>query len=251
MIQELDLWILGALNQFATRSWTADHLIGLLVNADTFKALPFVAVLSAYWLVGPDRPADRRNILSTLIGAFLAMGISRVWQNLGPMRARPRSDSSIDFVLPHGADHDLLASWSSFPSDTAALSVALAAGVFLLNRRVGIAALIWALVVVCIPRIYFGLHFASDILGGATIGILSVWLVVRSRFADWILRGVNVVEARWPVLFYACFMVLAFQISTYFLDLRVTGSKLAHVVSYQMSEPSPKPPAEFKTGTLP
>jgi hypothetical protein len=52
------------------------------------------------------------------------------------------------------------------PSDTAALAFALAAVAWSSSRRLGAAAVAWAAVVTCLPRLYIGYHYLSDLLVG-------------------------------------------------------------------------------------
>ena len=65
---------------------------------------------------------------------------------------------------------------SSFPSGHAAFFFALAAGVFIYYRKWGILFYLFALAM-GISRVIAGIHWPSDILGGAVIGIVSAYLV--------------------------------------------------------------------------
>jgi len=71
---------------------------------------------------------------------------------------------------------------SSFPSGHAAWFFALATVIFFRNRKWGIWFFVLALVN-GIARIYVGVHWPFDILGGAAIGIAS------AIFIHWLLRG--------------------------------------------------------------
>ena len=84
---------------------------------------------------------------------------------------RPRPSETHDITLLTYLHED-----PSFPSETAAVAFAFAAAVWMGNRRAGIAvgclAFLW-----CFGRVYGGLHYPSDILAGALIGILTAFLV--------------------------------------------------------------------------
>lgn len=62
-------------------------------------------------------------------------------------------------------------SGSSFPSSHTSTSFASAIQFFGINRKAGIAALIFA-AVVAFTRLYLYVHFPTDILGGTILGIL-------------------------------------------------------------------------------
>ena len=64
----------------------------------------------------------------------------------------------------------------SFPSGHAAFFFALATGVFFHRKWWGVLFYIAALAI-SLSRVAAGLHWPSDVLAGAVIGILSAWLV--------------------------------------------------------------------------
>lgn len=226
MLTDFDAWAVTTMNVYARQNWLFDKSVAFLLDANSLKALPFIVILTGFWFTAADRVGRRRTVLSTIVGALIAMVVTRIWQNEGPMRLRPREEPALNFQVPAGDQHELLASWSSFPSDTAGLTMALAVGILLMSRPLGALMLAWALIGVCLPRIYFGLHYPTDIVVGGLVGGASVLLVAASPLPDWIGKPAAFIEARWPAVFYAGFMIAAFQISTYFLDIRVAGTRL-------------------------
>ena len=64
----------------------------------------------------------------------------------------------------------------SFPSGHAAFFFALATGVFFYKKWWGVLFYAFALAI-GLGRIATGLHWPSDILGGAVVGIFSAWLI--------------------------------------------------------------------------
>lgn len=63
----------------------------------------------------------------------------------------------------------------SFPANPMAVVFSIAAGVFLANRKLG-----WTLIVIAsfysILRVYVGTFYPTDVIGGAIIGTLAVFL---------------------------------------------------------------------------
>jgi uncharacterized membrane protein (DUF2068 family) len=57
-----------------------------------------------------------------------------------------------------------LRTWSAFLSDHAVLAFALATGFWLVSRPTGIFACIHSALIICMPRMYYGLHHPSGLL---------------------------------------------------------------------------------------
>jgi membrane-associated phospholipid phosphatase len=70
----------------------------------------------------------------------------------------------------------------SFPSDHAVMAGAVAMGLFLVSRRIGLVALVAALLM-AFTRVYVGAHYPDDVIAGLALGAGVValgWLVVAS-----------------------------------------------------------------------
>ena len=65
----------------------------------------------------------------------------------------------------------------SFPSGHAAASFAVAGAVFFSgHRRAGTVLLIFA-ALIALSRLYLGVHYPSDVIGGTVVGLLAAWFV--------------------------------------------------------------------------
>ena len=67
----------------------------------------------------------------------------------------------------------------SFPSGHSSSSFAAANGIFLASKNRKFSALFILATLIAISRVYVGVHYLSDILAGAIVGILSSWIVYR------------------------------------------------------------------------
>jgi membrane-associated phospholipid phosphatase len=223
-LNPFDAAILHYLNGFAHRSWNFDHFVGLVAISHLFKgAVPACLIWWAWFRKGEEGSEDREFLISGLAAAFLALLVARGLADTLPFRPRPIHDPAIHFQLPYGSNATTLIGWSSFPSDHAALFFALATGIYFVSRSAGILALCHALFIVCLPRIYLGYHYPTDILGGVVIGIGAATLLsvaaLRKAAAGPAARWIS----RYPGASYAFLFFVTFQVSTNFDSVREVG----------------------------
>ena len=115
-----------------------------------------------------------RNRLVLLLGACLvALSIGRLLQLCLPFRHRPILTPELGLRIPPELSPHLFEGWSSFPSDHAALFFAFSTGIYLIAPSLGLLATAHTIGMICFPRLYLGLHFATDLLAGAFIGVAS------------------------------------------------------------------------------
>ncbi|HEX2116424.1 MAG TPA: phosphatase PAP2 family protein [Alphaproteobacteria bacterium] len=222
----LDQSVFRFFGGFARRSEALDWLLVVFVDLDLFKG---GVIFSLLWLIWFDlRPglSERRALLvHTIVGGMLVGALSRASQNFLPHRARPMGGAD-GFSPPFGIEPktvEWMREWSSFPSDHAALYFALATGLWLANRCWGTLALAWTLLVICLPRIYVGLHFPSDILAGAALGIV-VMLVMARLPRQFTLAKLRFEKTHSP-LFYGAAFLLTIEMAYNFDNLRTIGAQ--------------------------
>jgi undecaprenyl-diphosphatase len=141
-----------------------------------------------------------------LLSCIVVIIVARCLANLLPFRERPLQTTGLGFRLPHTIDVNTLIHWSSFPSDHAAMFYASATGLLFVERRMGVLALAYVSLVICLPRIYLGLHYPTDIMAGAMIGVGIAAMAEATVGRHW--RG------KW---------FTSFQIATLFDDIRAIG----------------------------
>jgi undecaprenyl-diphosphatase len=83
--------------------------------------------------------------------------------------------------------------------------------------------------VICLPRVYLGYHWTSDVIAGALIGVALMlvvcWLIGATGVPDQVLRFS---KTHAPV-FYAIAWLLVFELAVLFADLRHFLLDAAHL----------------------
>ena len=160
----MDLLIFSKINEFVGKSvcfdsfaiFSAEYLGYVLIF---ILALFLLKNFKKYW------PVMLKALGVAFFARFIIVELIRfLWE-----RPRPFIENNINLLLEHPAT-------SSFPSGHAAFYFAFSTLVCFYNKKLGTFFLIAALIL-SLSRVYVGVHWPSDILAGAVIGIFSAWLV--------------------------------------------------------------------------
>jgi undecaprenyl-diphosphatase len=212
--------------QFATKS------IEVIADLYSVKGLVLIPVLLWIWFQPHGRLEWRRQIvLATLASGLVALFTGRLLTHVLPFRVRPVYDTELHLHFPTSATHYAqLTNWSSFPSDHAMLWMAVATGIFLVWRGIGALAIIYTVLVICLPRAYLGFHYPTDLLVGAAVGVVITVLMtrdaIRVRYAVPMLRWIE----RHPAPAATLGFILCVELVTQFDELRkVAGGLLKHL----------------------
>jgi undecaprenyl-diphosphatase len=212
VIPSIDESILLFFNQFAHRSWTVDQAIVLLSSSYLLGGGLVMAGLWWAWFRGGEaHTRTRQSILVTLLACIAAVVVARMLAALVPFRVRPLHNPALAFQLPFGMDPRRFVTWSAFPSDTAALFMALATGLLYVFGRRGIWGFGYIFLAICLPRIYLGVHYPTDTLVGALIGIGVVYILHRERIITWLTTPGLKWLHKHPSSFYACLFFVSQQ----------------------------------------
>ena len=233
-IQSADHTIYNWLGRFAG-NWVLDRLASQEEANNIFKGGMFFAIYWYFWFrAGADRERRRRTIVVTVIAALLAVIVGRTISFLVPFRVRPMYDPALLHPSYSIALAPNLENWSSFPSDAALYFFALAFGIAYLSRRLTIPILLYTAGWICLPRLYLGVHYGSDIVAGAAIGMTVVWLLLKAERLQpaFTQRLVGFAESS-PHWFYPVSFLASFELADLFNDIRNVGRAVLHAARVQ------------------
>ena len=89
--------------------------------------------------------------------------------------------------------------------------------------------------IICFPRLYYGLHHPSDLLGGALVGIVFVRLLTLEVVSRPVMVRVLYLEQRHRGVFYLCFFLLLQQMVVLFNNLRAVIALLMKLLRAAVS----------------
>ena len=173
----MDLTIFQFINNLAGRWYWLDEA-GIFLA--TYVGLLLVAYLGYLFYFPPKnwrtRLTDggkkemRRMVWVSAISAIVARGVVVELIRFFYHRPRPISVDAVHHLVMN-------TEWS-FPSGHASFFFALSTGVYLYNKKLGIIFYLVSLLM-GIARIFIGVHWPSDILGGILLGIVTALIVQK------------------------------------------------------------------------
>lgn len=220
-IKQWDEWLVLLINQPAGRSELLDQFVLDVAESAVLKGGIFLAVYCWIWFEKGDRREElRRMIVASTVAALFVALIVRLMQTGLPFHPRPLHAPAFGLNMPLSVHPESLRTWSSFPSDHAALFFALAVPIWTWSRPFGVVAFFWVLFVICLPRAYLGFHYPSDVVGGAVLGIV---LMVAAR-GVLLKTSLPARIVRWSTLYPGAFsaisLLYALELATLFEDAR-------------------------------
>jgi undecaprenyl-diphosphatase len=218
-----DLWIMHFINSFANRSWNVDATVVMISNNGLLIGAVLVAMYWWAWMEpGREVIGSRESlVVSLFLATPIAVLSARLLATSLPYRERPLHNPLVQFHLPYTMYPDTLLHWSSFPSDHAVLCFCLAAGLWMVSRRLGVLAISYA-ALINLPRIYCGIHYPTDILAGALVGIGFAFLTKVPWFRAMARISLNYLGRR-PGYLYFLLFVWTFEIAEMFGSLYGIG----------------------------
>lgn len=163
----MDFLVFQRINDLAGKSVFLD---GLAVFFAEYLGYILVGILVFFLL--KDYRKYWQFVLKVFLAAFFARFviveiIRSFWE-----RPRPFVENQVNLLISHEVS-------GSFPSGHAAFYFALAIAIYYFNKKLGIFFLISSFLI-SFFRVFSGVHWPSDVLAGAIVGIFSGWLITRS-----------------------------------------------------------------------
>lgn len=164
---ELDYTLFQAINGLAGR-WPALDWAMRGLASDYLVPVTLGLVLLGLWFSPlPVRERLQRGVMAAVVAAVLVNAFTK-GINLLYDRPRPFDQMEMNLLFYRPTD-------PSFPSNQAGHNLAIAFAIFLAHPRVGVVLFIPVLLV-SFARVFVGVHFPADIVGGWALGLLSGWL---------------------------------------------------------------------------
>jgi undecaprenyl-diphosphatase len=171
MILGMDSQIFYAVNNLAGRSHILD-LVGIFLASYSQYILVIVLLIVLFY-PKESRNYNQKMIAVSLLAALIARFVVKTLIVLLYQRQRPFVNSPLVHHLISTRQSQYL---QSFPSGHMIFLFALGTSLFLFNKRLGTFTLILS-TIIGLARIYVGVHWPSDIVGGALIGAITSVIV--------------------------------------------------------------------------
>ena len=168
--EKLFLWLNGWVGTFSP----FDRLMELVVS-DYLIPVGLALTLLGMWFAGKDLETRYRHQIGLFV-ALTSMALSSLVVfiiNALYSRPRPFVDHDVSMLFYQPTD-------SSFPSNPIAAAFAIAATMWVVNRRVGMV-LLATTGIYAFSRVYAGVHYPLDVTAAALIGIVVTFLVFRLK----------------------------------------------------------------------
>ncbi|MDE2385260.1 MAG: phosphatase PAP2 family protein [Alphaproteobacteria bacterium] len=140
-----------------------------MVAVTTYAVPVLILLVVAQWWLGQPRPLARHACIAAGASFLLGLGLAQVIL-LFVHRLRPYDAGVSHLIIEKTAD------WS-FPSDHAIASTSIVFAWALNGMRRWLALFGALAAVICFSRIYVGMHYASDVLGGMGVALVAALLV--------------------------------------------------------------------------
>lgn len=225
-----DIAVVLFFNQHCGKCVFLDTLALMFLSVDAIRTAILVAFVIGIWNYGKIKNKTNANkrVIAILFSIILTLGIIEILNAIIDSD-RPLVTYSSQIHAPITKPNTQLL-WNegwvrnpkhgSFPSDTVALLSTMACGIFLWKRSIGFIAVLFVIFGGVLPRLYFGLHYPSDMLVGIFVSIIATLIIEKLKVFKIIAEKILMIENRYPYIFGVVGFYLAYIIADKFILLR-------------------------------
>lgn len=166
--ENLFLWINGLAGHLPPLDWFLKGIAN-----DYFMLVSLCLFLLFLWF-GARNNKKREHNQRAVICASASLGITAgamALINMALFRPRPFDELPTNLIFPATTD-------SSFPSNSVSVIFAVAAAIFIYDRKMG-TYLLSLTALHAFSRVYVGIHYPSDVLAGAALGAIIALIMYR------------------------------------------------------------------------
>lgn len=156
-----------------------------MIATTTYGVLVMILVVASLWWLGKPRDLVRHTAIASGLTFLLGLGLAQVVL-LFVHRIRPYDAGVSHLIIAPTVD------WS-FPSDHATASLAIVFAFAMLGLWRFTVLFLAMAALVCFSRIFVGMHYATDIFGGAVMAIIAALIVKAvyrqgSKLDTWLIK---------------------------------------------------------------
>jgi len=163
----MDLYLFNLINQFALKWEWLDVLA--IILAEFFQ---YFLLFGLFLFLVKDFKKYLRMVIESVVAALFARFVIVSFIRWTLPRPRPFITNNVNLLFEY--------SGSAFPSGHAAFFFAVATIIYLYNKKIG-ALFYLSSILIVLARVFSGVHWPSDILAGAIVGIISGLLIKKAR----------------------------------------------------------------------
>ncbi|MEM6477237.1 MAG: phosphatase PAP2 family protein, partial [Pseudomonadota bacterium] len=224
---QISIWMAQFLGQWPV----FDETILMMSSSHLAKGAVLCGIMVYIWTYAPRSGLDdgrvrqfdnRLTLIAALISSVFAEALALLLSSTLEFRLRPFLEPELAMQVPDRlmAFSASMSTGSSFPSDHAILFAAISTSIFLTSRTLGLIAGAYSAVFIALPRVYLGLHYASDILVGAAIGVVCALVGVKLLRKVQLMRvPVQLTYSHQAIVAPVSFLFL-FEVATMLEDIR-------------------------------
>ncbi len=166
MLNNIDFYIFQQINNWAGQ-WAWIDMLGIFFA----KYFGYILVFCLFlFLIKNSKKYWQMVWQAIFAGIISRLVFTEIIRWIFP-KSRPFIENNVNLLLNHTNS-------SAFPSGHAAFYFAISSVIYFYNKKIGIL-FFTASFLICLARVFCGIHWPLDILAGVLLGIFSGWLIIK------------------------------------------------------------------------